>query len=132
LLDVIELRVLTPDDWAVWRRLRLVALAEAPYAFVSRLSEWQGEGDREDRWRARLAIPRSHNLVAALDGEPLGMASGVPAEQDGVVTLRSMWVSPRARGRGVADRLIGEVERWASDTRAEVLRLAVTPGSLAI
>jgi GNAT superfamily N-acetyltransferase len=38
-------------------------------------------------------------------------------------------VSPQPRGRGVADRLISEVERWALETRAEVLRLAVTPGN---
>ncbi|MFC0550805.1 GNAT family N-acetyltransferase [Planotetraspora thailandica] len=126
---MIELRVVTQEDWALWRRLRLSALAEAPHAFVSRLSDWQGEGDREERWRARLAIPGSHNLVAELDGEPVGITSGVPGEGAGVATLISMWVSPQARGRGVADRLIGEVERWALQTRAEVLKLAVTPGN---
>ncbi|MBU7600615.1 hypothetical protein JGS22_024025 [Streptomyces sp. P38-E01] len=41
------------------RLLRLAALAEAPYAFGTTLAQWQGEGDRPDRWRARLATPGS-------------------------------------------------------------------------
>jgi hypothetical protein len=38
---VIELRFLTPDDWSVWRSLRLSALAESPGAFGSRLADWR-------------------------------------------------------------------------------------------
>lgn len=125
---VIELRVLTPGDWEIWRRLRLAALAEAPYAFGSRLSDWAGEGDREERWRARLDVPGSFNVVAVLDGQPAGMASGVPAG-DGVAELISMWVSPAARGQGVGDQLVGAVERWARQVRAGVLRLAVAQGN---
>ena len=68
LLRVIELRVLSPDDWRVWRELRLAALAEAPEAFGSRLADWRGDGDREERWRDRLTIPGSCNFVALLDG----------------------------------------------------------------
>jgi ribosomal protein S18 acetylase RimI-like enzyme len=128
-LDVIELRVLTPDDWPAWRELRLAALAEAPYAFGSRLADWQGEGDRGERWRARLDIPGSHNLLAVIEGRPVGMASGVPTDDRGVVQLISMWVHPLARGRGVGDQLVGAVERWARHVRADVLRLAVAKGN---
>jgi hypothetical protein len=99
---VIKLRVLSPDDWQVWRRLRLAALAEAPYAFGSRLADWQGEGDRAERWRDRLALPGSYNVVALLDEQPVGMASGVPADELGVVELISMWVSPPARAAASA------------------------------
>jgi len=125
---VIELRVLTPDDWPTWRQLRLAALAEAPYAFGSRLADWQGEGDREERWRARLGIPGSFDVVAVLDGEPAGMASGVPAGA-GTAELISMWVSPAARGHGIGDHLVQAVARWARRAGSEVLRLAVARGN---
>jgi GNAT superfamily N-acetyltransferase len=122
---MIELRELTPGDWRIWRELRLAALAEAPYAFGSRLADWQGAGDREERWRERLSIPGSCNIVALVDGQPAGMVSGVPGDQAEVAELISMWVSPVARGRGVGDSLIAAVERWARDFGAGVLKLAV-------
>jgi len=126
---VIKLQVLSPDDWQVWRRLRLAALAEAPYAFGSRLADWQGEGDRPERWRDRLELPGSYNVVALLDDQPVGMASGVPADEPGVVELISMWVGPAARGRGAGDRLIQAVEQWARLGQAKVLRLSVVQGN---
>lgn len=125
---MIELRVLTPDDWKDFRTVRLAALAEAPYAFGSTLASWSGDGDREDRWRRRLAIPGSHNLLAVFDGVPVGIASAVPAETAGdEVELISMWVSPAGRGRGVGDALMAEVERFARGAGARALRLAVVP-----
>ncbi|MFF7886236.1 GNAT family N-acetyltransferase [Streptomyces sp. NPDC007896] len=128
---MIELSALRPDDWPVWRVLRLAALAEAPSAFGSTLAEWQGQGDREERWRARLAIPGSHNVVAVREGEPVGMASGVPAEQPDAVELISMWVSPAVRGKGVGDLLIGEIARWTVQTGVKTLRLSVMPDNRA-
>ncbi|MDA1362750.1 GNAT family N-acetyltransferase [Glycomyces luteolus] len=119
------MHVLTSDDWRLWRELRLAALAEAPDAFASRLADWQDEGDREERWRSRLAMPGSHNLVAEADGRPVGMASGVPAGDPLVRELIAMWVSPKARGAGVGDALILGVARWARASGAARLRLAV-------
>ncbi|QMU77394.1 GNAT family N-acetyltransferase [Streptacidiphilus sp. PB12-B1b] len=128
---MVELRVLESDDWPIWRELRQAALAEAPYAFGSTLAEWQGAGDREDRWRARLEIPGALNVVALVEGRPAGMVSGVPAGQgEDSVELISMWVGPQARGRGVGDCLILEVERWAAQRGATSLRLSVMPDNL--
>lgn len=126
---VIELRALTADDWPIFRQLRLAALAEAPDAFGTRLADWQDDGDREERWRARLSIPDSYNLIALLDREPSGMASGVPGDEDGEAELISMWVAPAGRGRGVGDALIGAVERWARFRGTRTLRLAVAHGN---
>jgi ribosomal protein S18 acetylase RimI-like enzyme len=125
---VIEVWALTPEDWKTWRELRLHALEEAAYAFGSLLADWQGEGDREERWRARLSIPGQH-LVALLDGRPVGLACGVPTAADSVAELISMYVHPDARGKGVGDELVQAVERWARSTGATALRLTVMDGN---
>ncbi|BCL17289.1 N-acetyltransferase [Micromonospora sagamiensis] len=121
--------MLTEGDWKTWRELRLAALSEAGYAFGAQLADWQGDGDREERWRGRLAIPGSYNIVAMLDGQAVGMASGVPTEHDGVVELISMYVAPAGRGRSVGDHLVRAVEQWARRVGARTLRLAVAEGN---
>jgi ribosomal protein S18 acetylase RimI-like enzyme len=126
---VIELRVLTPDDWPVWQALRLRALAEAPHAFNSTLADWQDAG--EERWRKVLSVPNSYTLVAVRDAEPVGMARGAPGDEPDVAELYSMWVSPAARGDGVGDRLISAIAGWARGTGARELRLAVKDGNAA-
>jgi ribosomal protein S18 acetylase RimI-like enzyme len=128
---VITIKSLTTDDWRLWRELRLAALAEAPYAFGSRYADWVDAAD--DRWQARLARPGWVHLIAHLDDQPVGMATGVPIEdpgpidQPGVAELLSFWVAPQARGAGVAARLVSAVETWADERGTTVLRLSVRP-----
>ncbi len=124
---VIELQVLTPDDWKTWRELRLAALSDAPSAFGSRYEDWVGAG--EDRWRARLSVPGSYSVVVLLDGTPSGMAGGMPADEDDVRHLVSMWVAPAGRGRGLGDQLMGAVENWAHNQGANVVELSVVQGN---
>jgi GNAT superfamily N-acetyltransferase len=127
-VSVIELRELTPDDWRDWRELRLAALADAPYAFGSQLADWADA--EESRWRARLEIPSSHNVIAVLDGTPVGMASGLLSDQEnGVVELISMWIAPAGRGQGIGDRLMTQIEQWARADSAHALKLSVVQGN---
>ena len=121
---MIRVSAIGPDDWRLWRGLRLEALAEAPNAFGSTLADWSGERDTETRWRARLtAVP--FNVVAYLDGKAAGIASGADTDEEDARELISMWVAPFARGRGVADALVREVIRWTREQRAAKLVLAV-------
>ncbi|MFD0745188.1 GNAT family N-acetyltransferase [Phytohabitans flavus] len=126
---MVELVEVGPDDWRLWRELRHKALGEASYAFKSTLAEWQGDGDREQRWRDRLAIPGSYNLVGVVDGRPVGMASGYPEDDPEVVWLHSMWVDPAARGVGVGDRLIAAIVEWAAKSGARKMMLGVVEGN---
>ncbi len=120
--------MLTPEDWLVWRSARLAALAEAPHAFKSGLADWHERGER--RWRARMERPDTFNVVALLDDQTVGMASGIPGA-DGTSELRSVWVDPAARGRGVGNQLIAAVEAWALRSGATTLKLSVIPGNQA-
>jgi ribosomal protein S18 acetylase RimI-like enzyme len=123
---MVRLRVLTTNDWPLWREVRLAALRDAPQAFKSRLQDWHSGG--EELWRARLKMPDAYNIVALLDGRAGAMASGLPGDS-GAYELRSVWVSPRTRGRGIGDQLIAAVETWARQSGATTLKLAVIPGN---
>jgi len=111
---VIDVLVVTAEDWRLWRELRRAALLEAPGAFGSTLAEWSGEADTEARWRARLGDV-ALNLVLVFDGGPVGMVSALAPGADGTVELISLWIAPAARGRGVGDEAIRQVVAWALD-----------------
>jgi ribosomal protein S18 acetylase RimI-like enzyme len=102
----------------------LEALREAPYAFGSTLAEWQGDGDTEARWRARLTTVPG-NFVAYLDGVAVGIVSGTAPDESGTIDLISMWVAPFARGRGAGDALVSAVIEWARTQSATQVGLAV-------
>jgi GNAT superfamily N-acetyltransferase len=95
---------LASDDWAQLRAARLAALAEAPYAFFSTLA--QEEQFTEETWRERAG---RGTTFAAWDGDAIvGLATGLDRGDDGW-HLVGMWVSPKLRGSGVADRLVAAV-----------------------
>lgn len=120
-----NLRSCGEDDWSAWRAVRLAALSEAPYAFGSTLADWRDAN--EERWRERLrGVP--YNVVVAIDGVDVGMASGFP--EDGNVLLISMWVAPSARGHGVGDRLIESVTEWARELGVPAVDLDVVESNL--
>lgn len=121
---MVEVRALTPEDWRLWREVRLAALRDAPEAFGSTLAYWSGDGDAEPRWRARLRdVPL--NLIAVDDDSPIGQASGTLLDGDARSELISMWVAPAARGTGVADALVEAVAEWAQSLGASAVRLSV-------
>jgi ribosomal protein S18 acetylase RimI-like enzyme len=97
-------------DGARLRAIRLRALADAPDAFGSTLAESEGRSLAE--WETPIeALP---TFVWREGGADLAMVRGAPHDSDpDAGYLISMWVAPEARGRGVADALVGEVVAWA-------------------
>lgn len=126
----IELRRVIADDWADWRPVRLAALADAPYAFGSRLADWQDAP--EHRWRSRLSVPGALDLLAVDGTTAVGMASGMPDPDDPArVEVVSVWVAPAARRSGVARHLLDTIAHWAADRGAHALELSVVPDNAA-
>jgi GNAT superfamily N-acetyltransferase len=122
-----EIRILAEEDWAIWREVRLRSLVDAPDVFGSKLADWQGAHDREDRWRARFDSV-AFNAVALVDGSMVGTAGGMYRSAD-VAELISMWVQPELRGTGVGDALIDAVIDWATSASFECVVLAVRKGN---
>jgi GNAT superfamily N-acetyltransferase len=119
---MVLVRNAVPDDWETLRDIRLGALRDAPDAFGSTYAE-QVKFTKED-WLNRIG--RSTTFLAYHDENPVGIAGGYQ-ELPGVIELISMWVDPRARGRGVGEALVAAVTDWArlQDTAA-TLHLWVT------
>ncbi|WP_040776246.1 GNAT family N-acetyltransferase [Nocardia pneumoniae] len=115
------IRLLMPDDWAAFRRVRLRALADTPQYFGSTLAEARArtEGD----WR-RMLTDRAQFLAESA-GTELGTVGGMPDRDRGGVHLISMWVASRSRGTGVSDRLVRAVLDWAVAGGHRVVRLEV-------
>jgi GNAT superfamily N-acetyltransferase len=116
---------LTPEDWQLYRRIRLEALQEAPYAFGS---TYANEAARPERsWRQALAD--RVRFVAEVDGVVAGTASGGEGDSTGTAALTAMWVDPRFRRQGIGALLVKTVVEWAEAGRHNRLFLWVTDGN---
>jgi ribosomal protein S18 acetylase RimI-like enzyme len=121
-------RPLQPEDWQVYRALRLRALEDAPDAFCATLEEAQAW--LPEHWGARLekaAVSGSDfPLAAECDGEPAGLVwAKVDADDPDTVNLFQMWVAPACRGRGVARALLDAAIGWARERGARTVGLGV-------
>jgi ribosomal protein S18 acetylase RimI-like enzyme len=115
-----QVQRLAPHDWAQLRDARLEALADAPYAFASTLA--REERFTEQTWRERAD---RGGTFGAWDGDAIvGLATGIDEGTDW--QLVGMWVSPKLRGSGVADRLVSAVCELARQAGAMSVRLWVT------
>jgi ribosomal protein S18 acetylase RimI-like enzyme len=93
-----ELRRLGPDDWELFREIRLRSLVDAPDAFGSTVERERTFTEAD--WRQRVSGP----VYVVEDPEPV--AVGGTFERDGVLHVWGMWTDPAHRGRGHARRIL--------------------------
>ena len=93
----------------MFRKIRLAALQEAPYAFGS---TYEAEvGASEESWRHRLS--ERARFVAEVGGQVVGTVAAGPGELDGAAALTALWVDPGFRSQGVGTALVEAVVDWA-------------------
>jgi predicted GNAT family acetyltransferase len=96
-----EVLRLGPDDWELFREIRLRSLADSPDAFGSTLEREQAFTEAD--WRQRVSGP----VYVVLDPGPVSV--GGIFEHDEVGQVWGMWTDPAHRGRGHAHRILDAV-----------------------
>ncbi len=121
----VEIHPLTPDAWQLHRAVRLAALADAPYAFTTRLADVAGRSDDEwaDLTRRRAQDPNGITYFAYVDGEPCGMAACVLTDLG--AEMLAVWVAPQRRRQGVAEAMVDYAWDWALSRGAAQLVVGV-------
>jgi ribosomal protein S18 acetylase RimI-like enzyme len=81
-----------------------------------------------ERWIEEASAGTAKVLLCAVDDETgawLGVVGGFVRVDPAEAQLISMWVSPDARGRGIAQQLIRELARWALERGCRTVVLFV-------
>jgi RimJ/RimL family protein N-acetyltransferase len=97
----VALKLLAPDDFETFKRIRLEALRVCPEAFASRLADWESLPDED--WRQRLM---NNPVVVSFSGdEPVGIM-GLMRQQASKMAHRAtiimVYVRDTERGGGRA------------------------------
>lgn len=124
-----EIKILTPENWELYKSARLNSLKESPDSFSSIYDQEAVLSDAQ--WRSRLdlkfrdidALP----LIAELKGQPVGIAWGfIHKPNVHVAHIYQMWVSPELRGKGIAKSLLLKIKEWALGRGCSLMALGVT------
>jgi GNAT superfamily N-acetyltransferase len=130
----VSIRELAPHEWALFRELRLRALAESPDAFARTLAEAREQADAY--WvqlTESVTAPGGQvMLIAEAEGRPMGLAFGLfDKERAKTGHVGGMWVEPEARGQGAGRALLEGAIAWGRSRDLDRLELWVTEGNVA-
>ena len=121
-----EILRLHPDEVARFRTLRMRALRDAPDSFGTTLEDanaWSPE-----RWSTLFSGLLA--FVAVADAQDVGLVRAAPdLDVQGAARLGSLWVAPRARGKGVGSALVDAVVEWARAEGFDEILLDVADGN---
>lgn len=131
-MSSVVIRRVRTEDWRAIRALRLEMLLDSPLAFITTHAEAEALPDAVWIERCSPTPDGTTATFAAFEGDDaVGMAVGVDRSRPGrrVVAVVSVYVSPALRRRGIAGRLMAEVEAWAADRGAGSTSLWVVDGN---
>jgi ribosomal protein S18 acetylase RimI-like enzyme len=111
---MIDIRLLTPNDAAAFRDIRLRALREEPTAFTSSLEEFSHQTLDKIAARFRSDTAEQFMLGAFQDGQLMGLCGfyrEAMQKQRHKGNIISLYVAPEARGQGISRALMTEAFR---------------------
>ena len=114
---MISVRRIQIDEGELFKRMRLTALRESPFAFASTYKAALRRSPESWSEQANSTAQGSNRctFIAFSDDSPIGIAALYRTEEESDVgELLQVWVSPEHRGKGVARDLMDGVFQWAS------------------
>jgi RimJ/RimL family protein N-acetyltransferase len=114
---MISVRRIQTGEGELFKRMRLTALRESPFAFASTYEAALRRNPESWSEQANSTAQGSDRstFVAFSDASPIGIAALYRIEEENDVgELLQMWVSPEYRGKGVARDVMDAVFQWAS------------------
>ncbi len=113
--DGIQVRLFTPDEWPLYKHIRLLALQTDPQVFGSNYAK--ESVDPDSRWQAGVADPAKVGIFGVFDGAALIGMTGTALLRDDpageTAKLWGSWITPDARGRGISVPMYRARISWA-------------------
>lgn len=108
----LTIRPLTPEEWELFRTVRLKALASDPAVF-GRTHAYEAAFTDEE-WQARLKQPAAVTF-GIFDGKAIVGTAGIFTDPEDAHTacLGGDWLEPAARGKGVSAKMYETRLAWA-------------------
>lgn len=116
-------RRLTAADVDAARSLRLASLLDSPMAFGSLYEDTLMQPD--EWWHEWISGGATFAAFDETGDVGIVRVQALEEHPDDVAMLYSMWVAPRARGRGVGEALVRECVQWARHVGFNDMQLAV-------
>lgn len=110
-METIRIEKLQPDEWQLYKQLRLEALLNEPAAFSSTYAETSQRPDAH--WQQRLleaqAGEKGWLLFARENGCLVGMIGAMHEPESDAVDIISVYVAREKRGQGVGAALMAAI-----------------------
>jgi ribosomal protein S18 acetylase RimI-like enzyme len=128
---MVSVRRFAPEEWRIYRDLRLRALTDSPDAFGSTLDREAARSEAD--WASRLGqgsiSDRDLPLIAEFDDEPLGLSwARIDDLQPDVAHIYQVWIAPTRRRLGAGAALLDTMIAWARSANVRRIVLSVTCG----
>ena len=131
-MSMIAIRRIQIGEAALFKRMRLASLRDAPSAFSSTYESASTRSDESWREQADSTAQGSDQatFIVLSENEPIGIAALYRLTiQSDVGEMLQVWLAPEHRGKRVAIDLMDAVFEWACDNSFQRIKATITKGN---
>ena len=115
-------------DWMILKEIRLAALLDTPTAFG--VSYQTSITNSDEQWKQRASSETQPKFWLAFEDDKAIEMIGAGVDQTDRYNLIAMWVEPKSRELGVAERLVNAVKSDVINIGFKQVFLDVSPDNL--